>query len=173
MILNFYSLRCSVSLTLSLSLSLYPSLSLSLSRSLSLCLSLSLYHPLSNSLSLSFSPYFSLFSSLSFSPIPSLSFPLSLSLTPTHPISLSRSFSLCLTFSLYSDRRDERPRGRVGGRRTDYGVIVTHLPKSCSWQVKPSACAGAFIPEFMSAYICLKHLSIYVTISRNSSLIKQ
>lgn len=36
------------------------------------------------------------------------------------------------------DRRDDRnqrpQQGRGGARRTDYGVIVTNLPKSCSWQ---------------------------------------
>ena len=31
------------------------------------------------------------------------------------------------------DRRDEAPR-RTGGRRTEYGVIVTNLPRGCSWQ---------------------------------------
>lgn len=36
------------------------------------------------------------------------------------------------------DRGGERDRragsGRTGGRRTDYGVIVTNLPRGCSWQ---------------------------------------
>ena len=34
-------------------------------------------------------------------------------------------------------RMDDRDSGRRGGggRRTDYGVIVTGLPRSCSWQV--------------------------------------
>ena len=49
---------------------------------------------------------------------------------------------MCLTFHDtppllgFSDRREERPRGGGGARRSDYGVIVTNLPKSCSWQVK-------------------------------------
>ena len=29
--------------------------------------------------------------------------------------------------------RDERPR-KTGGRRTDFGVVVSGLPRSCSWQ---------------------------------------
>lgn len=33
------------------------------------------------------------------------------------------------------DRRDrDPPRKGGGGRRTDYGVIVTNLPRGCSWQ---------------------------------------
>lgn len=31
------------------------------------------------------------------------------------------------------DYRDDR-RGRGGGRRTDYGIVITNLPKRCSWQ---------------------------------------
>lgn len=36
-----------------------------------------------------------------------------------------------------SDDRDRDRRagsGRTGGRRTDYGVVVTNLPRGCSWQ---------------------------------------
>ncbi len=35
------------------------------------------------------------------------------------------------------DRRDDRdraPRKAGGGRRTDYGVVITNLPRGCSWQ---------------------------------------
>jgi arginine/serine-rich splicing factor 1/9 len=33
------------------------------------------------------------------------------------------------------ERRDDRaPRKAGGGRRTDYGVIITNLPRGCSWQ---------------------------------------
>jgi hypothetical protein len=32
----------------------------------------------------------------------------------------------------FDDRRDA-PR-KTGGRRTDYGVVVTNLPRGCSWQ---------------------------------------
>ena len=92
------------------------------------------------------------------SPSPrSLPLSLSLSLPLTHSISHTISHTL---FS-HSDRRDERPRGRVGGRRTDYGVIVTHLPKSCSWQVNLSVLTGPYILEFYAN----SHMSMYSRIS--------
>lgn len=43
-------------------------------------------------------------------------------------------FVHCLQLIKPGGRFDDRARGRGGGRRTDFGVVVTNLPKSCSWQ---------------------------------------
>lgn len=45
---------------------------------------------------------------------------------------VSETQSMCTVIIFISTGRDDRPRG--GGRRTDYGVIVTNLPRGCSWQ---------------------------------------
>lgn len=34
----------------------------------------------------------------------------------------------------YRDSRDDRSRTRTGGKRTEFGVVVSGLPRSCSWQ---------------------------------------
>lgn len=62
--------------------------------------------------------------------------------------------SKCSTFALLVGR-DDRSRGATGGRRTEYGVVVSNLPKSCSWQVSPLFGHILFITDMIGIVLFL------------------
>ena len=63
--------------------------------------------------------------------------------------------SKCTDFALLVGR-DDRSRGATGGRRTEYGVVVSNLPKSCSWQVIPFFRPISFIINIIGVVLFLR-----------------
>ena len=67
--------------------------------------------------------------------------------------------------------RDERSRGATGGRRTEYGVVVSNLPKSCSWQVFNFAGPHLFNIMKFCWFLMIGHSELAIIILMTSNFI--